>query len=153
MALKKEQIVFGLLGVAGLFVLWYLWKESQNQGSGPSYGPPADASGNTPAIYPPNPAPVDLQNLPLPASPPNLVYNVPIGGYDPNTLRVAQASGGCCEKDCEPAGLATTVQTLPKNVLEAATSNLQSFMEKAGPVSHIEAGAAKAARAIFGVNG
>lgn len=128
--MKQQHYIFGLLGIAAVAVLYFLWRESSG-GSGTS-GIPEPAG----APQYPNASPINLGDVNITdTAPPYLTANVPLGGYNVPTVQISgpSASGGCCEDDCEPAGIPVTVQTIPQSVLDAATANYQSYVAKVQP--------------------
>lgn len=131
--MKKEHYIFGLIGIGAAIVLYWLWRES-NAASQPSTATGAVIP--TPSGQPsyPNAQPINLGNVTIndgtaPASQfahaSNTVPRVSIG--------TAHSDCGCDDDDCEQAGTPVTVQSIPQEVLQAASDNLAGFMAKVEP--------------------
>lgn len=125
---KQQHYIFGLVGVGSLAVLYFLWRESQQQ-TAPSTVVPAPSGGPQ---YPNVPVqPIQLGDVNITA-PPETTYNVTLNGQVQPTVRVGNAHSdcGCQVNDCEAAGLPVTVQTIQDSLLKQMADNVASFHSK-----------------------
>jgi hypothetical protein len=134
--MKKQYIYFGLIGIAAVFVLWYISQENAaavaaaNSGTDPNLQPP-DSSDL--ASYP-NTTPLTTATQTVSGSgSPETTSNVSSNGYTAPTVNTNEPNHenwGCSGTDCEAAGLPVTVQQVPASVVTKGWSDIQSYQQK-----------------------
>jgi hypothetical protein len=150
MTLKKDHYIFGLLALGAVAVLYYLYQENQ------AASPAADSGAIVPEpSYPsyPNAQPIQMGNIYL-GTPPASQLSAAPNVTPAATVQVgnAQSECGCDDDDCAAAGVPVTVQTIPAPILQAATSNLDSYITKTTASPTVVSGVA-AARATVAAGG
>lgn len=136
MTLKQEHYIFGMLGLAAVAVLYFLYKESQTAQSavpnpdgisGAGVVPMAPSAQSYPSI-----APIQLGDVILQQAPHEQLYNTQLDGAQLPRVKIGTAHSecGCEDDDCEAAGTLVSVQTIPDHVFQAAVKNLHSYIAK-----------------------
>lgn len=135
MNLKQEHYVFGMIGLAALAVLYFLYRESQatnraavNPDAISGVAVPSAVS--TSQVYPTAPKLGDI--VFNEQAPPEQLYNAAMDGAQLPDIQIDPGSGysdSCCD-DCEAAGTPTTVQHISEDVFTAAKDNLASYQNK-----------------------
>lgn len=133
MNIKQEHYIFGLLGIGAVILFYFLYKESTTASNTATSVAPVPASGVQPNPYPaPAVAPIQLGNVYLGDTPGYQSGN--ISTHKPSVqVGNDHSECGCDDNDCEQAGTAVTVQSIPDDVLTAASLNLSSWQAKFAP--------------------
>lgn len=125
---KQKYWLFGLIGIAGLAVLWLLFRESSSALPATSTAAP-DGSGI--ASYP-NSQPINLGDVNIvDGSSPQSAYNLIPPLPDVEVTGKHEQDCSCSDKDdCDAAGAPVSVQKISEPVLIDAVENLKSFQSK-----------------------
>jgi len=127
--LKQEHLIAGLLGFAALAVGYMLWKDSQPAPADNALPGPPEGT-NVPGY--PNVAPIAPASFTIDGYNPN-ANNVPVNGVQLPTVSLGDdgsGGGGCCDEDCDPAGLPVSIQTVPAEVNDKNLADLKSFSQR-----------------------